>query len=275
MKRATPPDPAAAPSLQRGGPRSVARVLNVLKLLAAADNGLTLTQLSAATGSPKTSLLALLRGLTDCSFVTQRDTAYLLGPESFALAPGIVSRMKFPLVARPVLEKLAQDSGETILVAEMSQDRRHAVYIEKLEGTRAVRFIANVGESRPLYASAGGRVLLAFQDEAFQTAYLSGNTLEPLNRKKRITRSELRRLLSDIRDTRLAITKEDVTEGVAGFASPIFGEDGCVIVALIIGAPISRGLRDANFLSNLVKSAAADISRAFGYTTGARPGARH
>lgn len=239
-------------------------MLTVLRILAAESTGLSLTQLSLVTGTPKTSLLALLRGLTDCGYIAQRDAIYVLGQEAYALASSISARMTLPRVARPILEKLAQDSGETVLVAELTQDQKQAVYIDKLEGTRAVRFIANVGEMRPLYASAGGRVLLAFQSPEFQADYLASTPLRPLNRKRRISRSELRRTLDEVRARRLAVTKEDVTEGVAGFAAPIFGPHGRLMVALIVGAPIDRGLRDASFLENLVMTAAVEISRAFG-----------
>ena len=44
-----------------GGPRSVARVLQLLDQLAGAPEGLPLVALSQAMGAPKTTLLGLLR----------------------------------------------------------------------------------------------------------------------------------------------------------------------------------------------------------------------
>ncbi|WP_175597339.1 IclR family transcriptional regulator [Peristeroidobacter soli] len=252
--------------VRRSGPRSVTRLLNVLRVLAMSEESSSLAQLSLAIRTPKTSLLALLRTLVEAGYVVQREAGYALGPEAFALGSVIIGQRKLGQLARPVLQKLAEQSGETILLAELSSDAAYAVYIDKAESTRAIRFIANVGERRPLYSSAGGRVLLAFQSDEFRKDYLAKTKLEPINpKKKKMTRSELEGLIQDARKSYLTTTNEDVSEGVMGFGSPVFGRGGEVVAALSIGAPVIRGQQNAAMMSKLVKSGAKEISRILGH----------
>ncbi len=256
----------AVSKARRNGPRSVTRLLNVLRVLALSEESVSLAQLSLATRTPKTSLLALLRTLVDAGYIVQREAGYMLGAEAFALGSVIIGQRRLAQLARPVLQRLAEQSGETILLAELSADSTHAIYIDKVESTRAIRFIASVGERRPLYGSACGRALLAFQDDAFRKNYLSGTRFIPLNpNKKMMSRGELEGIIKDIRKNSLATTNEDVNEGVVGFGSPIFGRDGETVAAIAIGAPVVRGLQQAKVMSRLVKDGAREISRTLGY----------
>lgn len=257
---------AAAPAkAQRSGPRSVTRLLNVLRVLAMSDEGASLAQLSLATGTPKTSVLALLRALVGAGYIVQRDASYTLGPEAFALGSTIIAQRKLARLARPVMQKAAEECGETVLLGEISAEGTHMVYIERMESKRPIRFIANVGERRPLYGSAGGRALLAFQSEEFRKHYLAKTRLEPLNRKKVLTKSEVLGLLEEVRKTLLARTDEDVTEGVAGFASPIFDHTGAAVAALAIAAILPRGRAEAELMARVATESARTLSRILGH----------
>lgn len=72
-------------------PMALTRVLHLLRLLADRPGGLSLAQLSAALGAPKTSVLSLLRGLTAHCYLQRSDGLYRLGPESLALGAQLVA----------------------------------------------------------------------------------------------------------------------------------------------------------------------------------------
>ncbi|WP_129782405.1 IclR family transcriptional regulator [Peristeroidobacter soli] len=260
-KRAT-----GAVKVRRSGPRSVTRLLNVLRVLALSEESVSLAQLSLAIGTPKTSLLALLRTLVEAGYVVQREAGYTLGTETFALGSTIIGRRKLGQLAWSVLQKLAEQSGETALLAELSSDAEHAIYIDRAEGSRAVRFVASVGDRRPLYSSACGRILLAFQSEQFRKDYLARAKLMPLNPKKKLGRSELEGIIREIRQSNLTITDDDITEGVVGIGAPIFGLGGEVVAALAIGVPVERVNKGTERLSRLVRSGAEEISEILGRT---------
>ena len=145
------------------GPRALGRALEVLEALARRRDGATLSALSQRLGSPKSSLLYLLRPMTRLGYLVRNpDGRYRLGPAAFTLAMAALSNRELPELARPFLEDLVAKSGETALLATMAGDAEAAVYIDKVESQNPIRYGARIGERRPLYCSAIGKLLLAY-----------------------------------------------------------------------------------------------------------------
>lgn len=245
-------------------PRSPARMIAVLRLLAGYTDGLTLATLSDMSRIPKTTLLSLMRALTHIGYLRHVDGRYHLGVEAFKLASAIVGSRRFPNIARPVVARLAEDSGETVLLAELDLREMNVVYVDKAESRNALRFIAGIGERRPLYCSAGGKIMLASQSPEWVRAYLRRTKLVPFTPRTITRKAELLRVLERVRREQFATTIEETSEGVAGFAAPVFNDEGATIAALIIGGPVSRALPRSDDLEQLVRSAADEISRMMG-----------
>src|SRR5437870_1870770 len=118
------PSPGQArPRSRDAGPRALGRALEVLESLARRRDGATLSGLSQRLGSPKSSLLYLLRPMARLGYlVRSADGRYQLGPAAFTLAMAALSNRELPQLARPFLEDLAEKSGETALLATMASD---------------------------------------------------------------------------------------------------------------------------------------------------------
>jgi DNA-binding IclR family transcriptional regulator len=260
---AKPPNGLAAS--RQSPPRSATRIPQILCLLANQPTGATLSELSLRSGTPKSSLLALLRALTQSGFLQNRDGRYAIGPEAVKLASAIVSQRKFPDIAIPIVDGLAVATGESALLAQFDADARAAVYIYKAESRSALRFIAEMGSREPLYSSAVGRVLLAFQPPKSRAAYLRDMKLVPLTPKTIKSKRDLARVLETVRRNRLATSYEETIEGVVGIAAPIFDKSEEVLACLVIGVPMSRALPRIQILERQVSKAAAEISRLMGY----------
>jgi len=245
-------------------PRSATRIPQVLRLLADAPDGATLSTLSKSNGTPKSSLLALLRALTQTGFVQRRDGRYAIGPESIKLASAIVAQRRFPDIAIPVVDALATASGESAFLAQLADDAPEAVYIYRADSASALRFIAEVGAREPLYSSAVGRVLLAFQPKPWRETYLRAARLTPRTPKTVGSKRALRGIVEQVRRARLAVSFEETIEGVAGIASPVFDKAGNPLAGLVIGAPVSRARPRLKLLEHLVRDAAAEISGLMG-----------
>jgi DNA-binding IclR family transcriptional regulator len=260
---AKPPNGLAAS--RQSPPRSATRIPQILCLLANQPTGATLSELSLRSGTPKSSLLALLRALTQSGFLQNRDGRYAIGPEAVKLASAIVSQRKFPDIAIPIVDGLAVATGESALLAQFDADARAAVYIYKAESRSALRFIAEMGSREPLYSSAVGRVLLAFQPPKSRAAYLRDMKLVPLTPKTIKSKRDLARVLETVRRNRLATSYEETIEGVVGIAAPIFDKSEEVLAGLVIGVPMSRALPRIQILERQVSKAAAEISSLMGY----------
>ncbi|MBN9560833.1 MAG: IclR family transcriptional regulator [Alphaproteobacteria bacterium] len=259
----SPDEPAEAGG--PGGPRALSRTLRIIERLAGVPEGSTLTQLSAALESPKSSLLGLLRPLCALGYVVNVNGRYTLGPAAYRLGVSIMPTLSMARIAQPILRQLADQFEETVLIATLDRDAARAIYIDKVESSHSIRYTVPLGTARPLYCSAAGRVLLAHADTAFVEHYLRTAAFEPLTLRTVTSPSEVRDLLPKIREQGLAMTVGEVSADVAGFAAPIFDHRGVVIAALAMAALVSRVQTYAPTAAKLVQDAAESISFGFGY----------
>ncbi|AYZ01403.1 IclR family transcriptional regulator [Burkholderia multivorans] len=253
------------PTAELPGPRATTRIVHILRLLAELPDGATLTHLSELTATPKTSLLALLRALTFAEYLVHSDGKYSLGVEAFKLGAAIVAQRRFPEIARPVMERIAREAGETVLIGQLASDRPSLVYIMSAESRHAIRFIAGIGERRELYSSSGGRILLAFMPAEKREQYLKSVTPTLLTPYTTTNKRELRRLIGEAASSGIAITVDQNDLDVVGFGAPILNEAGEAIATLVMGTPKSRGIPQMDRFKGLILEGAREISQMLGF----------
>lgn len=255
---------AAAAQQNDAAPMALERVLRTLRLLADDPDGLTLSQLKEQLEAPKTSVHSLLQGLTAAGYVQRHDSLYRLGVQSFVLGAALVAARSLAVIATPYLREACAQSGETVLLALIDRPAGRLTYTQILESHKPVRYTVPVGTTRPLFASSAGRVLLAFQDDAWCREYLKTADLRALTDRTVTDRRELMKIIELIRASGHAATIGEVTPDVAGFAAPVFEPDGQVNAAVIIAAPIERGRAAAQRLASIVIQSATQLSQALG-----------
>jgi len=249
--------------------------MHALEILAATPEGLPLARLAERLQTPKTSLLNLLRSLEAGAYVTQVGGQYQLGAKALWLGALISARTppdsSISAKLHPMLREMMEQSGETTLLGVMGDDRSHGVYVDIVEGSNAIRFSSLVGTRRPLFCSAFGKALLAFQPADAIEAYLQKTDLVLPNGGRRLHREELLGILAAIRATGLSTSHEEIVEGAGGIASPVFDRDGRVIAVFAIAAPVARLKAQHDQLAALSHSFGLRASRMLGYT-GEYPG---
>lgn len=249
-------------------PQSVVRVIRILEALCASPRPVSLAELSRALGTPKSSLAALLRGLAEEHFVAATDSGWQLGPGAFGLGSALSEarrRLQSSDLIRDGMRRLVENSGETVLLAVLDRDGETMTYVDVVESPNSVRFAVSIGDRRPLYATAGGRALLAARTDSEISAYLE--RLEP-QRFTLITETAKHGLavaIAAVRQAGYAQTIDQAAEGVTGTAAVIRDAAGAAIGALLAAAPSSRLQHRHHELARLVSEEAAAISRSLGY----------
>jgi len=247
------------------GPMVLPRAFALLRLLASVPQGLNLSDISARLDVPKSSLSATLKAMTEQEFLLRHGSLYHLGSASFSLASVILAGRSIRQIARPYLEQTMEECGETVLLAVLDTDMKAASYVDIVESPKSVRFSVSIGTRRPLYASACGRLLLAYETEAHRSQYLETVNLEAVTDKTVVERGALSAVLADIYKNGVSITLGDYSPDSAGFAAPIFNSDGEVVAALVIAVPISRGLREKDRFREVAIQSAHKISKVLGH----------
>lgn len=240
-------------------PLALDRCMRLLETLAALPEGATLTILARTLGTPKSSLLSLLRGLKASGHVAEQGLVYRLGPAMLALAGRIVGGQE-PLetIAAPILQRLALDAEETSILAVMTADERATRYVAMVEIDAALRFAVRVGDRRPLHASASGLLLAAYHDDAWIERFLGEASLDAHTDTTVTDPAMLRVMLRSIREEEFAVTNGSMTVGVTGLAAPVRDAEGIVRAALLLGGPSARMIRKMDQLrGTLVRNAQA------------------
>jgi DNA-binding IclR family transcriptional regulator len=138
-------------------------------------------------------------------------------------------------------------------------------YADVIESANPVRYTVPTGTSRPLYSSAGGLMLLAYQEPAWVEAYIRSTRLEPLTPRTVTSPEQLRERLAAVRREGFSISLGETVPGAAGLALPIFNADGSVTAGLLVGAPIDRFEQELPELKRLLREAttrAAGVAQA-------------
>ena len=254
---------------QLNSPQSVTRVIQILEALCASPTPISLAHLSRVLNAPKSSIAALLRGLAEADFVVSSDGAYRLGPSAFGLGSALLEARRLLQssdLVREGMRRLVDRSGETVLFAVRDSGGETMTYVDVIESRRnAVRFSVSVGDRRPLYCTAGGRVLLASLPEEELRRYLNDLKPRQLTANTETSKRRLAEAIATVREKGVAQTVDQAADGVTGTASVIRDAAGAVIGALVVAAPSSRLQARGDDLALLVREEAAAISRNLGH----------
>jgi DNA-binding IclR family transcriptional regulator len=236
------------------------RLVALLETLAKSEEGVSLAELSTTIGAPKSSLLGILRSMVASGYMEHGHGLYRLGPKSFRLAADILAIRRFPNLVRPILQDLAAKSGETVFLVMLDRLARRVTYADIIDSANPVRYTVPTGTTRPLYVSAGGLMLLAYQEPAWVDAYIRATRLEPLTARTITDPKQLRERLALICREGFSISLGETVPGAAGVATPIFNADGSVTAGLLIGAPIDRFEQEVPELKRLLREATTRVS---------------
>ncbi|WP_103018278.1 IclR family transcriptional regulator [Alicycliphilus denitrificans] len=258
-----PPAPAEAAISDpvSSGPRSLVRVLSIFGLLAKTEEGMTLTELSQALNSPKSSLLGLLRPLVGTKYLVQSGNRYQPGPAILQLSMSLMAGHSYTSLARGFVQELASQSNESAYLTALDRQHRIVTYIDAIESKQAVRYAVGVGAVRPLFVSAAGRVLLAYQPPEWIESFLSTGPFHSPVSGEAVEVSRLREDLQRIRGEGCAVSLSEAVEGAAGVAAPLFDAMGQVSHALLLAAPLDRMTKSLPKMRELVIEVAGRASR--------------
>lgn len=238
------------------------RVLGLFDAIAAARDGKSLAQLSVQLGSPKSSLLLLLRPLVASGYLLHVDHRYRLGSAAYRLASDILATRDLTQLMGPYMEDLVTRTRESVFLAILDREARLVTYADRIDSPQAIRYSAPVGSMRPLYCSAAGLVLLAFQEDEWRERYLAAIHIKPLTVDTVVSKAAIRANLEKIRAEGFAVSIGTAVPGVAGIAAPIVNPDGTVSAALLIGAPADRFQAELTMLRKVIREVAERASGA-------------
>jgi IclR family transcriptional regulator, acetate operon repressor len=237
--------------------RAVDRVCAILSLLQDTVTGVSLAEVAAATGLPKSSAFRYLWTLQAHRYVERNPESglYLLGL-GFV---GMQSRQLEILRQRahPVLEQLRDEVGETVNLGVL--DRDVTIYVDIVESKRSVRLAARRGDREPIHCTALGKAIASRLDEPFVLAILARAGLAARTPNTITSVSDYLAELRKVRRIGYALDNGEAEIDGRCVAVPILGTP--LPAALSLSAPSSRfPLDEVGRVAEILKAAAQTLA---------------
>lgn len=235
---------------------------NLLDVIAANDEAVSLKVLSADTGLHPSTAFRILASLSDQGFVA-RDSAgcYCLGAKLLQLGARVHARIDLRREARAVIEWLRNEVGETANFVVQQGDE--VIYLDRATTTRMMRVEQVIGSRAPLHVTAVGKLMLAdggleacngYARRTGLPAY-TPNTITDLDTLLNIARASLER--------GFALDQEEAERGVGCVGVLARDSSGGVAAGLSISFPIERYSTD--WIPQVIE-AGRRLSAQLGYT---------
>ncbi len=148
-----PPDPAAKPA----GTQTLLRGLTLLEWVAA---GVTdVKGIAAKLGTPRSTTHRMLTSLVAEGYLHHiPHKGYRLGSKLIHLGQKALEQRPLVAIARPHLESLAAQTGDTIHLGVAEGDE--VFYLDKIAGTRGLEMRSRAGQRMPLASTGIGKALM-------------------------------------------------------------------------------------------------------------------
>lgn len=254
--------PTAEAGTERpGGIQVIARAAAVLRALKEHPAGLSLGELAKLLQLPRSTVQRIVDALDEENLVIAASPTrgVRLGPALLALASA--TRFEIAELARPVLEEISRECGETVDLSLMDGDK--LVFVDQVSGVHRLRAESAVGVSFPLHSTAPGKAMLAAMDAPM---------LANLRPRLRLTRLTPRTItawpvlldaLARTRETGVGVDDEENSLGICAVAVALRVHGG-ELAAISVPVPTQRFADHRERLTALLSAGVEKLQRMAG-----------
>ncbi|MGY6547670.1 MAG: IclR family transcriptional regulator [Roseinatronobacter sp.] len=219
---------------------TVAKALDVLDCVAARGGPVRFSDLLDSSPFPKATLYRLLQTLVGqgmLSFDADRGT-YALGIRLVRLAHDAWRQSSLAPIARPHLDALSAEVGETVHLAQL--DHAQVLYVDKRNARDPIPMYSQAGKVGPAYCTGVGKAMLAYVSDALLPGLLMQQSWHRFTARTFTTPDALRAELAAIRARGFAFDNEEHEPGIICVAAPILSSRGAVLGALSVTSSTQR-----------------------------------
>lgn len=244
---------------------SLEKALDILCLFNLETPEISAKEISRRMGYPQSTTYKYLEILLKKGFLAKsaETNKYMLGLTIFNMVNYSIAGRKLVDVAIDEMHALSEFSGESVMLTVLKG--METMCLEKVESKRLIKIGMERGATRPLYAGATAKTLLAHQKKKFIDDYLVRLHLDKLSANTVTDKDRLLDQLEEIRRQGYAYSDSEVENGAFSVGAPIFNHKKIIVAAITVLGPKDRN--DDESITRLiapVKDAARTISRNLG-----------
>ena len=269
-RRGQPEADLADPSVDEGDDqfvvRALSRGLRVLALFTIDHSEWSLSDLARATGLHKATTYRMTRTMEAEGFLAvDPDTGkYHLGPSVIPLSYLAQTQAELERIAKPFMERLAEDTGETANLAVEVEGT--SVVIGTVLTSNTFKPAMPIGRVLTDLSNTHGKVFAAYRSET-EKAKILAKPQPRLTPYSLTDPAKIAAELTRVRDEGVAYDLEEHGLGVCSVGAPVYGHNGAIMATLSVVAPKERfGPDEQRRAAEVVKRVAAEFSAYLRYT---------
>jgi len=217
------------------GVQTVDRAVDLLEMLTDLGGNATLSELAAGSGLPLPTIHRLMHTLVVRGYARQLPSRrYTLGPRLIRL--GESAGRQLGAGARPYLERLASELGETANLAMI--DRDMAVYVAQASSSHSMRMFTEVGRRVFCHCTGVGKAVLAQLPDSTVREIVARVGMPPATPESITDVDVLLAELAKVREQGYAVDDGEQELGVRCFAVPV--PEAPTPSALSVSGPAAR-----------------------------------
>ena len=217
---------------------SLEKGLTVLKVLAVAPKGMTLSEVALACGASRASARRFLLTLEALGYVEQIDKRFELTPKVLTLGGQRFDSGLLWQAAKPLMQALSDELNESCSAG--IRDGDEVVYVARVQASRIMSVSLDVGSRLPAIYTSMGRVILAdISDQCF-ASFLEKTRMERLTPYAITDPLELREAVEKVREQGYSIIDQELELGLRSIAVPVRNAQGRVFAGLNISTQAAR-----------------------------------
>lgn len=210
----------------------IGRSFRILEVLAAAPEGLSLSEIAAATDLVVATAHRQLGTLTGLGLVRKLNArSFALGERMWRIASVMNGDVDVATLAEPILKELTDSFGETAFLARLvgTQVEVLATSVPESQGQSYVQ----PGRGMPLHAAASGKILLATQSDDFIERYLA-LPRQAYTPGTKIAEADIRADIELARKRHFAVCDNEYDPGILSYSSPVLDRRTGMTYALTV-----------------------------------------
>jgi IclR family KDG regulon transcriptional repressor len=215
--------------------QSVVTAGQIIEAMAAAGQPLRLTALAHQLGEPKAKMHRHLATLKYLGFVDQdaQTECYRLAPKLAHIGQAASDQFDLRRLAEPYMMRLRDLTRQTVVLSVPASG--DAIISAVVESPNMITISVRLGYRLSAYASAQGRVTLAFAPSDIQQRILA-RKLQSLTPRTIVDPAQLRERLARVRTQLYDISMDETVLGISALAAPLLNfENELVGVVAVVG----------------------------------------
>lgn len=218
---------------------SLDRILDILLMFGESQGPLSVQRLSEAFRSSRSSTYRYVQILRKRGLIEETDVPghFRLGPMVLRLARAFGGDAHLKSLAEPVLQELAGESGESVMLTKRSGSS--VLVLASVDSAQIVRVNIETANNSPLHVGSFGKLHLAYLDAREVDRYLR----HPLRAVAPYTVTDpasLRAELDTIRAQGYALSDSEVEAGMRSLSVPVLDAFGNLAAVLTLAGPAFR-----------------------------------